>query len=190
MFQRTCPRCGGEGEKLEKHCSACRGSGRVERTRKLNVKIPAGIDSGSRLKISGEGEAGHRGGAAGHLYVLVAVKEHSLFERDGQDLYCEWAIPFTVACMGGQVEIPTLVDGKTKLKIPAGTPSGKVFRISGKGMTGLHGHGRGDQVVRVKIEVPAHLSEREKKLLEELAKIRGEEASGPKGFMERMKEKF
>lgn len=188
MFQRTCPSCQGEGERIEKICRSCRGSGRVEKTRKLSVKVPAGIESGSRLKISGEGESGRKGGGTGNLYVLVSVKEHAFFARDGQDLHCEAEIPYTVACLGGEVEIPTL-DDKMKLKIPSGTQSGKVFRVQGKGLASVHGHGHGDQFVRVKIHVPTKLSDQEKKLLEELSRFRQDEA-GQKSFFDKVKEKF
>ena len=188
MFQRACPACRGEGERIEKLCRSCHGAGRVEKKRKLSVKIPAGIETGQRMKITGEGESGRKGGSSGHLFVLINVKEHPVFERDGQDLYCEREIPYTVACLGGEVEIPTLTD-KMQLKIPAGTQSGKVFRVQGKGMPGLHGQGHGDQMVRVKIQVPTKLSDQEKKLLEELAKTRGEHA-GQKSFFDKVKEKF
>ena len=187
MFQRTCPSCHGEGERIEKVCRACRGSGRVEKTRTLNVKIPAGIESGSRLKIGGEGEAGRRGGGHGNLYVLVTVKEHPHFEREGNDLLSEAEIPFSIACLGGEVEVPAL-DGKVKLKIPAGTPNGKIFRLASKGFPSLHGYGHGDELVRVKVHVPSRLSEKEKKALEEFARLRGEEVSGLKNFFERVKE--
>ncbi len=189
MFQRTCPRCQGEGEKIDKPCRACHGSGRVEKTRKISVKIPAGIESDSRLKISGEGEAGKRGGTRGSLYVLITVKDHSLFQRDGQDLYCEFEIPFTVACLGGEAEVPTL-DGKIKLKVPAGTQSGKVFRLQGKGLPDVRGYGHGDELVRVKIQVPTRLSEDQKKLLEEFGQLRGEDISQHKSFVDRVKENF
>ena len=180
MFQRTCPRCQGKGERIDKPCRDCRTSGRIEKTRKLTVKVPAGIESGTRLKIAGEGESGHRGGSSGNLYVLVMVKGHPLFHREGRDLYCEVEIPFTVACLGGEVDVPTL-DEKVKLKVPAGTPSGKVFRIPGRGMPSLNGYRTGDEHVQVKIHVPSNLSDRERKLLEELAKLRSE-TTGGKGF--------
>ena len=188
MFQRTCPACQGDGERIEKLCRACHGAGRVEKKKKISVKLPAGIESGARLKVSGEGESGRKGGHAGNLYVLVAVKDHPLFERNGQDLHCEVEIPYTVACLGGEVEIATLLD-KMKLKISAGTQSGKIFRMQGKGLPSIHGYGHGDQLVRVKIQVPTRLSDKEKKLLEELAKLRQEEA-GQKTFFDKVKEKF
>ena len=188
-LRRVCPRCQGEGQRIEKLCPECHGQGRVQRRRKLNVKIPPGIDTNSRLKISGEGEAGERGGPRGNLYVRVEVKPHSIFERQGNDLYCEVLIPYTVAALGGEIAIPT-IDGSVKLKIPTGTASGKVFRLGEKGMPSLEGHGRGNQLVRIEIEVPARLSERERALLQELAKERKDSAASPKkkGFFDRFKE--
>ncbi len=170
-LRRTCPRCHGEGERIDRPCPSCRGTGRVERKRKLNLKIPPGIDTDSRLKIMGEGEAGERGGPRGNLYVRVVVKPHPVLARQGNDLYCDLLIPFTVAVLGGEVEVPAL-DGKVKLKVPPATPSGKVFRLREKGMPVLHGNGRGDELIRVEIEVPSRPSEKERALLRELARER------------------
>jgi molecular chaperone DnaJ len=189
MFQRACPRCQGEGEKIEKPCRECRGTGRTEKTRKLSVKIPAGIDSGSRLRISGEGEGGRRGGSAGDLYVGIMVREHPVFQRDGEDLHCEAEIPFTVACLGGEVDIAVL-GGKSKLKIPEGTQSGKVFCLHSKGMPSLRGRGHGDLYVRVKIRVPTRLSDQERKLLEEFARLHGDGAQEHKNIFDKMKGGF
>ena len=190
-IRRTCPRCQGEGERIDKPCPDCRGRGRVERLRKLNVKIPAGIDTDSRLKITGEGEAGERGGPRGDLYVRILVKPHSFLERHGDDLYCELLIPFSVAALGGEVAVPTL-DGKVKLKVPTGTPSGKVFRLRDKGMPSLHGAARGSQLIRVEIEVPARLTDKERALLAEWARERKETEGTPKkkGFFDPFKESF
>ncbi len=188
-LRRTCPRCHGEGERIEKPCPGCHGSGRVEKTRKLNVKIPAGIDTDSRLKIIGEGEAGERGGRRGDLYVRVIVKSHPVLIRRENDLYCEMLIPFGTAALGGDVAIPT-IDGKVKLHIPSGTPSGKVFRLREKGVPFLHGSGRGDELVRIEIEVPERLNEKERAILEEWAKLRGDSVGTPKkrGLFDRFKE--
>lgn len=190
-LRRTCPRCQGEGEKIEKPCPSCKGRGRVARSRKLNVKIPAGIDTDSRLKIPGEGEVGERGGPAGDLYVRVGVKPHPIFNRQGNDIYCDLLIPFTVAALGGEIEVPTL-DGKVRLKIPPGTPSGKILRLREKGMPLVHHGGRGDQFVRIEIEVPARLNEREKSLLQELARERKDSLGTPKkkGLFDRFKDSF
>ncbi len=190
-LRRTCPHCHGEGEQIEFPCRKCRGEGRVQKTRKLNLKIPAGIDQGSRLKVSGEGEAGQKGGPRGDLYVFISVKQHDIFERREDHVVCELLIPFTVAALGGDVQVPTL-EGEHELKIPAGTPSGKILKMKGLGLPSLHDHKRrGDQYVRVEVEVPAKISESEKKLLREFAKLRGEKAqTKKKGFFEQLKESF
>lgn len=190
IFQRPCNRCRGTGEWCEKQCRSCQGKGIVARTRKLNVKMPPGIEPGAQLKMAGEGEAGERGGPAGDLYVRIIPKEHSFFQMNGRDLICSVNIPFSVACLGGQVEVMTLVDGKTRLKVPKGTANGKVLRLEGKGLPGFRGAGRGDQLIQVEIDVPRHISEPEKKLLEEFARIRGEEAEGSKSIIDRVKEGF
>ncbi|MBI4372615.1 MAG: molecular chaperone DnaJ [Candidatus Omnitrophica bacterium] len=170
-MRRTCPRCQGEGKQITKPCRDCHGSGRVRKTRKLNVKIPAGIDDNSQLKVSGEGEAGERGGPRGNLYVYVSVKPHPIFERAGKDLFIEAKVGIHQAALGTQIEVPTL-DGKVRLKIPPGTQSGKVFRLKGKGVPDLRGYGTGDELVRINIEIPEHLSGEEKRLLEEFGKLR------------------
>lgn len=188
-LRRACPTCNGEGEKNEKPCMVCHGQGRVKKSRKLNVKIPAGIDSDSRLKITGEGEAGEKGGPRGDLYVNVAVKEHHFFERRENDLFCELLVPFTVAVLGGDIEVPAL-EGKTELKISAGTPSGEIMKIKGLGLPVLgHSESRGDQYVRIEIEVPKKIDPAEKKILQELAKFRGDKVHmKKKGFFEHLKE--
>ncbi len=178
-LRRTCPRCQGEGQRIEKPCPDCRGQGRVPKRRKLNVKIPAGIDTDSRLKVTGEGEAATRGGARGNLYVHIIVKTHSILERHGNDLYCEMLLPFSVAALGGEAEFSTL-EGKAKVRIPPGTPSGKVFRLKEKGMPRLGGSGRGDQLVRIEIEVPAKLTDKERALLEEWSREHRDSGTSPK----------
>jgi molecular chaperone DnaJ len=190
-LRRTCPRCQGEGEKIEKPCHQCRGQGRVEKMRKLNVKIPPGVDTGARLKLTGEGEAGERGGGRGDLYVDIKVKPHPLFERRQSDLYCEITIPYTVAVLGGGVSVPTL-KGETGLKIPEGTPSGKIFQLKGEGLPWLGDpHRRGDEFVRVEIDVPEKLTEAERKLLMEYAKLRSEKAEPKKkNIFEQIKDSF
>ena len=181
-LRRTCSRCRGEGESIEKPCPACRGEGRVRKVRKLQVKIPAGIEHGSRLRVTGEGEAGQGGASRGDLYVQILVKKNKTFERQGQDIYCEVLIPYTVAVLGGEVEVPTLT-GKTRLEIANGTPAGKVLKIKGEGVPvyGMEGR-RGDEFVKVDIEVPAKLSKSERELLEKFAAERKEKISGKKGF--------
>ncbi len=157
VFTQTCPTCGGTGRKIEKPCTACRGEGRVPKNTKLNVRIPSGVDTGSRLRSAGNGEAGAAGGSAGDLYIVLTVKEHELFERQADDLFCEMPIKFTLATLGGNVEVPTLF-GKASLKIPAATQSGTTFRLRDKGMPQLRGGRHGDQLIRVHVEVPTSLT--------------------------------
>lgn len=189
-FTQACPTCGGAGSKVDKPCTSCRGEGRMPKTTKLNVKIPAGVDTGSRLRSSGNGEAGVGGGETGDLYIVLSVKEHELFERHGDDLFCEIPIKFTLATLGGTIEVPTLF-GKGTLKIPTGTQSGTTFRLREKGMPTLRGGRQGDQLVRVQVEVPKTLTAEQKTLLEEFAKISGD-ASEPtsKTFFEKAKKFF
>jgi len=183
---QTCSRCRGVGSVVNQPCLDCRGQGRVKVTHKLKIKIPAGVDDNSSLRIRGEGESGMS--SKGDLYVLIGVKPHSIFKREGNDLYTEGSISFAKAALGGEVEIPTL-NGKVKMKIPAGTQSGKVFRIRGKGMPDLHGYGRGDELVRIRIKVPTSLTQQQKRLLEEFAKISGEDISSS-SFAEKIKQAF
>ncbi len=189
-FTQTCPTCGGAGQKIEKPCTACRGEGRVLKTTKLNVRIPPGVDNGSRLRSSGNGEAGIAGGANGDLYIVISVKEHELFERQGDDLFCEIPIKFTLATLGGSIEVPTLF-GKAALKIPAATQSGTTFRLRDKGMPSLRGGRQGDQLVRVHVEVPQSLTSEQRKILEEFARVSGDAAEPTsKSFFEKAKKFF
>jgi molecular chaperone DnaJ len=189
-FTQTCPTCGGAGNKVEKPCSVCRGEGRMPKNTKLNVRIPPGVDTGSRLRSSGNGEAGLAGGSAGDLYIVLTVKEHEIFERQGEDLFCEIPIKFTLATLGGNLEVPTL-SGKASLKIPPATQSGTTFRLRGKGMTSLRGGHQGDQLIRVHVEVPQSLSSEQRRLLEEFARVSGD-ASEPmsRKFAEKAKKFF
>jgi molecular chaperone DnaJ len=172
-FRQTCPTCGGAGTKVEKSCTQCHGEGRVPKTTKVNVRIPPGVDHGSRLRSVGNGEAGVAGGTPGDLYIVISIKEHEIFERQGQDLFCEIPIKFTLATLGGTIEVPTLF-GKATLKLPTGTQSGTTFRLRGKGMPSLRGGAQGDQLVRVHVEVPTSLTSEQRKLLEEFARISGD----------------
>ena len=184
-------KCGGSGSKIEKTCSRCRGEGREARTAKINVRIPAGVDTGSRLRSVGNGEAGVAGGQPGDLYIVLTVKDHEIFERQGQDLFCEIPIKFTLATLGGTIEVPTLF-GKASLKIPVGTQSGTTFRLRTKGMPSLRKGGvQGDQLVRVHVEVPKTLTDQQRALLEEFAKISGD-ADQPteEGWFEKAKKFF
>jgi molecular chaperone DnaJ len=190
VFTQTCPTCGGAGTKVEKACTACRGEGRLPKTSKLNVRIPPGVDTGSRLRSAGNGESGSAGGSPGDLYIVLSIKEHELFERQGDDLFCEIPIKFTLATLGGTIEVPTLF-GKASLKIPSATQSGTTFRLRDKGMPSLRGGRNGDQLVRVQVEVPQSLTAEQRKLLEEFARVSGD-ANEPtsRSFFEKAKKFF
>lgn len=164
--QQTCPRCHGSGKMISDPCGSCHGQGRVEEHKTLSVKVPAGVDTGDRIRLSGEGEAGALGGPSGDLYVVVSVREHSIFQRDGKHLYCEVPISFADAALGGELEVPTL-DGRVKLKIPEATQTGKLFRLREKGVTPVRGGGAGDLMCRVVVETPVNLDKRQRELLEE-----------------------
>jgi len=179
-----CDRCRGKGTIIESPCGECRGTGQVERTRKIDVKIPAGVDTGSYLRLSGQGEAGVRGGPPGDLFVAVRVKSHPVFRRKDGDIFCEVQIGFAQAAIGARIMVPTL-DGRAELKIPAGTQTGTVFRLRGKGMPNLKGYGRGDELVRVVTRTPIRLTKRQHQLFEELAKELGEEVQSERGFFGR-----
>lgn len=184
----ACQRCNGTGQIITNPCPTCKGKGRVRKTRTLEVKVPAGVDEGARLRMSGEGEGGLRGGPAGDLYVYLHVKDHPLFERDGNDVWCEVPLPMIKATLGAEIEVPTL-DGKVSLKIPEGTQTGKVFRLKDKGIPRLHGRDRGDQYVRVKVIIPTKLDEKQRELLEEFAAVSGDKVSSEeKSFLKQMKD--
>ena len=173
----TCGKCHGQGKYIKNECAVCDGTGVVKKTRKLEIKIPAGAEEGTNLRVTGEGEAGEKGAEPGDLYIIIHVKEHEIFERHGDDIYAKIKIPFAVAALGGEIEVPTL-DGNAKLKIPAGTQSSTIFRMRDKGVPYLHGHGQGNQNVEVIIEVPEKLSKKQKELLKEFEK----ETKDKKGF--------
>jgi molecular chaperone DnaJ len=187
----TCAQCRGEGSIISDPCPKCQGQGRVRKLQSLSVRIPPGVDNGSRLKLRAEGEAGFGGGPAGDLYVVIHVREHAIFARQDNDVIVEVPVSFPQAALGADIEVPTL-DGKVKFKIPAGTQSGKVFRLKSKGFTDLHGYGRGDELVKIVVETPKRLSARQRELLEEFAKISGEDVNHPlaKGFVDKLKEMF
>jgi molecular chaperone DnaJ len=167
QVQQTCPNCRGKGRVISDPCTSCHGQGRVEETKTLSVKVPPGVDTGDRIRLSGEGEAGPDGGPSGDLFVQMSVKSHNIFERDGKNLYCEVPITVTHAALGDELEVPTL-DGRVKLKIPAGTQTGKLFRLRGKGVKPVRGGSVGDLLCRVEVETPVNLTKRQKELLEEL----------------------
>ena len=164
--QQTCPHCNGRGSQIKNPCRKCHGDGRVQEQKTLSVKIPPGVDTGDRIRLSGEGEAGANGGPAGDLYVQVSVRQHAIFERDGRDLYCEVPVSFVDAALGGELEVPTL-DGRVNLKIPAETQTGKMFRLRGKGVKPVRGGAQGDLMCKVLVETPVNLTERQKELLKE-----------------------
>ena len=163
---QTCPTCRGKGKIITDPCGKCHGEGRYERSKTLSVKIPAGVDTGDRIRLSGEGEAGEQGAPAGDLYVQMNVRPHDVFERDGNDLYCEVPISFTEAALGGEIEVPTL-DGRVKLKIPAETQTGRMFRMRNKGVQSVRSHSTGDLMCKVTVETPVKLSIKQKELLKE-----------------------
>jgi molecular chaperone DnaJ len=184
---KTCGTCAGQGTVISSPCADCDGAGARRRTHTLNVRVPAGVDSGSRLKLRGEGETGGNGGHPGDLYVLIRVAPHPIFTRDGVDVVCEVPVSVVQAALGTKLEIPTL-DGPRKLDVPPGTQSGHVFRLRGLGVPDLNGYGRGDQVVRLAVETPRKLSARQRELLEEFARISGEEVHPmSKSFLEKVK---
>jgi len=187
---KTCGQCGGQGTIIKDPCRDCGGSGVMQKTQSLNIKIPPGVDTGSRLKLRNEGEAGRNGGPGGDLYVVLSVREHPLFKRHENDIVCEVPISFAQAALGAEMDVPTL-SGKYKMKIPHGTQSGAVFRLKGKGAPDVHGRGRGDQLVRVVVETPRKLTSRQRELLEEFARGSGEEVHPlSKGFFDKVKEMF
>jgi molecular chaperone DnaJ len=165
--QQTCPSCRGQGKTISDPCSSCHGQGRVEETKTLSVKVPPGVDTGDRIRLSGEGEAGPDGGPAGDLFVQINVREHAIFERDGKHLYCEVPISIIDAALGGELEVPTL-EGRVKLKIPEETQTGKLFRLRGKGVSPVRGGATGDLLCRVTVETPANLTKSQKALLKQL----------------------
>jgi len=189
-ISRTCDGCGGLGQRVKRACSACRGRGRLETVQKIGVRIPAGVDTGTRLRLSGEGEAGYDGGPAGDLYVVLRVREHPLFERQGPDLLCEVPISIAQAALGCDVEVPSL-DGKQTLKIERGTQSGEVIRLRGQGLPRLGGGPRGDQLVQIFVEVPSRLSDKQRELLEEFARVSGDDVNPRRrSFLEKLREIF
>lgn len=190
--EQTCPHCHGTGKIIEQPCDSCHGDGRVHKYKNLSVKVPAGVDTGNQLRLNGEGAAGENGAPAGDLYVVIHVREHDIFQRDGNNLYCEVPISFTLAALGGEIEVPTL-DGKVKLKIPEETQTGKLFRLRGKGVTSTRSHYQGDLICRVVVETPIKLNKEQKELLQKFEKsLEGRNQHRPKenGFLDGVKRFF
>ena len=192
-IQQTCPTCHGNGKVIADPCAACSGSGRIKNHKTLSVKIPSGVDDGDRIRLSGEGEAGMNGGPPGDLYVVVQLKPHAVFQREGADLHCEMPISFTIAALGGDIHIPTL-DGEAKIKIPPETQSGQVFRLRGKGIRPVRQTSAGDLMCHVVVETPVRLTDRQKELLRELEEINKKDGDRhnprAKSFMDKVKNFF
>jgi molecular chaperone DnaJ len=190
--ERTCPTCNGLGQVIANPCRDCSGSGRSRKEKTLAVTIPQGVEDGTRIRLTGEGEAGMQGAPGGDLYIFVTVKPHRIFQRDGANIFCEVPLPMTTASLGGSVEVPTIEGKRAKVTIPAGTQHGHQFRLRGKGMTGLHGRGRGDMYIEIQVETPVNLSTRQKELLDEFQSGGGSggKPTSPQseGFFTRVKE--
>lgn len=187
-IQQACPRCEGAGEVLDRPCKACRGDGRVTKSANIKLRIPAGVDTGTRLRSTGNGEAGQRGGPAGDLYVVLHVAEHDVFKREEDNLFCEVPISFTQAALGAELDVPTLT-GKARIVVPPGTQTGAMFRLKGRGVKSLQGHGVGDLLVKVAVEVPTKLNHAQRAKLEEFAKLCDESVNPQsKSFFDRVKE--
>jgi molecular chaperone DnaJ len=189
--ERTCPTCNGRGQVIKTPCPKCQGAGRTTQERSLSVNIPAGIEDGTRIRLTGEGEAGARGGPAGDLYIFLSIRPHEFFQRDGADLYCKVPISLTTAALGGQFEVATLDGTQTRVKVPDGTQNGKQFRLKGKGMPVLRQPNMGDLYIQIAIETPQNLNKRQRELLEEFDRISSKENNPQSnGFFSRMKEFF
>jgi len=192
--ERTCPTCNGQGQIVKNPCKACGGAGRVEKERALSVNIPAGVETGTRIRLAGEGEAGMRGGPTGDLYIFIEVKDHPIFQRDGVNLFCRVPVSITTAALGGEVEVPTIDGGKSRVKVPVGAQTGKQMRLRAKGMPALRGGGTGDMLIELAVETPVNLTPRQREILREFEQLSAEnnpEGSSfftkVKGFWEGMK---
>ncbi len=177
MVERTCPGCRGAGRVIASPCRTCQGSGRVEKMKRLSVKIPPGVEDGTRIRLAGEGEAGVRGGPPGDLYIFLAVAPHRLFERRGSTIFCEVPLPMTTAILGGELEVPTLAGTRVKLRIPEGTQTGRQFRLRGKGMPELNGARHGDMIIEARVETPVNLTKAQKEKIRALAEELGEDTA-------------
>jgi molecular chaperone DnaJ len=190
-IERTCPSCQGRGEIINDPCVSCNGAGRVVRERTLSVNIPAGVEDGTKIRLAGEGEAGLRGGPPGDLYIFLSIKPHEFFQRDGADIFCRVPISMTTAALGGHIDVPTIDGGKTRVKVPEGTESGKQFRLKGKGMPVLRSKLTGDMYIQVDVETPKNLTRRQRELLEEFERRSNQQTSPQSsGFFGRVKEFF
>ena len=190
-LERTCPGCQGRGQMIETPCASCAGQGRVQKERTLSVNIPAGVEDGTRIRLAGEGEAGVQGGPAGDLYIFLSLTAHKFFQRDGADLHCRVPVSMVTAAMGGEFEVPTIDQAKTKVKVPSGTQSGRRFRVAGKGMPVLRSRQTGDMYVQVVVETPQNLTKKQKELLAEFEKLSsGDTQPEAAGFFKMVKDFF
>ncbi len=190
-IERICPACQGRGEIIEDPCPTCQGAGRTTKERTLQVSIPAGVEDGTRIRLAGEGEAGERGGPTGDLYIFLSIKPHELFQRDGADVFCRVPIAMTTAALGGSIDVPLLDNNRVAVTVPAGTETGKQFRIKGKGMPVLRSNVKGDMYIQVEVETPKSLTKRQRELLQEFEKESHKETSpASSGFFSRMREFF
>jgi len=185
--ERTCPTCSGMGQIVKNPCKTCRGAGRTEKERSLSVNIPAGVETGTRIRLAGEGEAGMRGGPSGDLYIFIDVAEHELFDRDGPNLFCRVPVSMSTAALGGNIEVPTIDGGRGRVQIPAGSQSGRQMRLRGKGMPPLRGGGVGDMIIELAVETPVNLTSRQKELLKEFEDLSSENNPESKNFFSSVK---
>lgn len=190
IVERPCTSCGGSGQIIANPCRSCHGQGRVKREKNIEVKIPAGVDEGTRIRVSNEGEAGMRGGASGDLYVFISIKPHRVFKRNGSDIHCRVPIPMTMAALGGEIDVPSIDGTHVSVKIPVGTQHGQQFKSRGKGMSVLRGHARGDMIVEAAVEIPINLSKKQKELLEQFNEDSNKEKNSPltHGFFSKVKD--
>ncbi|MGJ8582816.1 MAG: molecular chaperone DnaJ [Marinosulfonomonas sp.] len=185
--ERTCPTCSGMGQIIKNPCSACGGAGRTEKDRSLSVNIPAGVETGTKIRLAGEGEAGLRGGPTGDLYIFIEVVEHALFQRDGAQLYCRVPVSMASAALGGDIEVPTIDGGRSRVKIPSGSQSGRQMRLRGKGMPALRGGGTGDMFIELAVETPVNLTSRQKELMREFDELGDNNSPESSSFFSRVK---
>ncbi|MDF3414934.1 molecular chaperone DnaJ [Sulfitobacter sp. M57] len=185
--ERTCPTCSGMGQIVKNPCKSCRGAGRIEKERSLSVNIPAGVETGTRIRLAGEGEAGMRGGPSGDLYIFIEVAEHDLFERDGPNLFCRVPVSMSTAALGGNIEVPTIDGGRGRVQIPGGSQSGRQMRLRGKGMPPLRGGGVGDMIIELAVETPVNLTSRQKELLKEFEDLSSENNPESSSFFSSVK---
>lgn len=185
--ERACPTCGGMGQIIKNPCKKCGGAGRVEKERSLSVNIPPGVETGTRIRLAGEGEAGLRGGPTGDLYIFIEVTEHPIFQRESVNLFCRVPVPMATACLGGEVEVPTIDGGRSKVKIPGGAQSGKQMRLRGKGMPALRGGGAGDMFIELAVETPVNLTSKQKELLREFEKVKADNSPESSTFFRKVK---